>query len=142
MKNATNKNAYLKVVEKSYIFLLKFIRNNKENQNKLLDHVDIFLKDLEYGVHAVELITEIFRENDVMLNYKLVPLIKKLASAIDHLAIESTKKATLLSFLPVFMVFKDAHQKDNQYLILTEFTSSSRKNSNYLFVGEEGHRNL
>lgn len=28
---ATNKNAYLKVIEKAYIFLLKFVRKNKAN---------------------------------------------------------------------------------------------------------------
>ena len=88
------------------------------------------------------LITTIFKDNDNLHSYKLVPLIKRLANAIDHLAVESTKKATLLSFLPVFMTHKDTQLKDNQYLILTEFTSNARKNSNYLFTKEKGAREL
>lgn len=136
LKNAENKNAYLKVVEKAYQFLIKFVLYNKENQNIILDNVHYFLDDLEMGVHAVELICEVFRDNDCLLTYKLVPLIKRLATAIDHIDIESTKKATLLSFVPVFMKFKDTYLKENQYLILTEFTSSGRKNSNYLFTGK------
>lgn len=31
LKSKENKNAYLKVVEKAYIFLIKFVKDNKEN---------------------------------------------------------------------------------------------------------------
>ena len=71
------------------------------------------MEDTELGVHALELITEIFRDNENLLTYPLVPLIKKIASDIDALDIETTKKATLLSFVPVFMFYKDLCLKDN-----------------------------
>jgi hypothetical protein len=142
LKQSENKNAYLKVVEKAYIFLIKFVKDNKENQNIVLDYIDFFLDDIELGVHALELITEIFRDSESLLTYPLVPLIKKIASDIDFLDIETTKKATLLSFVPVFMFYKDQCLKDNQFLILNEFTSQARKNSNFLFVGPDGHDEL
>lgn len=113
IKNVANKNAYLKVVEKAYIFLIKFVKDNKENQNIVLEHIDLFLDDIEYGVHALELITEIFRDSENLLSYPLVPLIKKIATDIDLLDIETTKKATLLSFVPVFMFYKDLYLKEN-----------------------------
>ena len=94
------------------------------------------------GVHALELLTEIFRDSESLLTYKLVPLIKRIATGIDILDIETKKKATLLSFVPVFMFYKDKYLKENQYLILNEFTSASRKNSNYLYVGTEGFESL
>ena len=100
------------------------------------------MDDIELGVHALELITEIFRDSESLLTYKLVPLIKRIATGIDILDIETTKKATLLSFVPVFMFYKDKYLKENQYLILNEFTSASRKNSNYLYVGAEGFESL
>ena len=98
-----NKNAYLKVVEKAYIFLIKFVKNNKENQNIVLEYIELFLEDVELGVHALELITEVFRDSENLLSYPLVPLIKKIATDIDALDKETTKKATLLSFVNVFM---------------------------------------
>lgn len=55
--------AYLRVLEKAYIFLLKFVRNNPENQQLLIEHLDEFIDDAGHGVHAVELVIEIFRHN-------------------------------------------------------------------------------
>ena len=100
-------------MEKAYIFLIKFVKDNKENQNIVLEHIELFLEDIEVGVHALELITEIFRDSENLLSYPLVPLIKKIATDIDQLDIETTKKATLLSFVPVFMFYKDLYLKDN-----------------------------
>lgn len=76
------------------------------------------------GVHALELITEIFRDNECLLTFKLMPLIKKIANGIDELDIETTKKAILLSFMDVFMFYKGSELVDNQYLVLSEFTSA------------------
>jgi hypothetical protein len=130
------------VVEKAYIFLIRFVCQNRENQAIILEYIQLFLDDIELGVHALELLTEIFRDSESLLTYKLVPLIKRIATGIDILDIETTKKATLLSFVPVFMFYKDKYLKENQYLILNEFTSASRKNSNYLYVGPEGFESL
>jgi hypothetical protein len=88
------------------VFLIKFVKDNRENQNIVLEYIDYFLEDIELGVHALELITEIFRDSENLHTYPLVPLIKKIASDIDALEIETTKKATLLSFVPVFMQYK------------------------------------
>ena len=54
---------------------------------------------------------------------------------IDSLDIETTKKAILLSFMWSFMFYKSQELQDNQYLVLSEFTSTFRKNSNFLFIG-------
>lgn len=67
------------MVEKAYIFLIKFIKNNRENQNIVLENIDLYLEDIELGVHALELITEIFRDSENLLTYPLVPLVKKIA---------------------------------------------------------------
>lgn len=75
--------------------------------------MELFLEDIELGVHALELITEIFRDSENLLTYNLIPLIKKIATDIDLLDIETTKKATLLSFVSVFMFYKDKCLKDN-----------------------------
>ena len=141
-KNAENKNAYWKVVEKAYHFLLVFAKDNNENSNILLKYIDDFLEDLNYGAHALELIKEIFTDNENLVDYNMTPLIRRLAVCIDSIEIESAKKATLISYMPSFMRFRDEYQRQLQYLILSEFTSSARKNLNYLYVGEHGLKEL
>ena len=113
LRSAENKNSYLKVIERSYIFLIKFVKQNKDNQTIILQEIDTFLEDIDLGVHALELISEIFKDNESLLTFKLVPLIKRIAAGIDELDIETTKKATLMSFVSVFMFYKEKYLKDN-----------------------------
>ena len=103
LEQAEDKNSYLRVLEKAYIFLIKFVRNNKANQLVLLEYIDLFMEDMEFGVHSWELICEIFKNSDQLLTYNLVPLIKKAIKIIDHLPKETLKKTILLSFLLYFM---------------------------------------
>jgi len=79
----------LRVLEKCYIFLIKFARNNKENQLVLLEYLDVFMDDLDYGVHAWELVAEIFKNSDLLRTYNLVPIIKKAIKLIDSLPRET-----------------------------------------------------
>ena len=72
----------------------------------MLKYIDAFLGDLEYGVHALELIKEIFTDNENLMEYPLVPLMRRLAIAIDSIEKESMKKATLISFIPQFMCYR------------------------------------
>ena len=142
LAQAEDKCSYLKVLEKTYIFLIKFVRNNSENQLLLMDYIDYFLEDLEYGVHALELIAEILKDNERIKTYNLAPIIKKICAIADEQSIESPKKATMISFLAYFMKCNGASIKENQNLILNELTNSNRKNTLYLFTGEEGLETL
>jgi len=45
----------------------------------------LYLDDIEYGVHSWELITEIFSNNDLLLTFNLVPILKKVLKIIDEL---------------------------------------------------------
>ena len=76
LDEAEDANPYLRVLEKAYIFLIKFVRNNKENQKILIPYIDTFIDDMEYGVHSWELISEIFRNSDELINYNLTPVLK------------------------------------------------------------------
>ena len=76
LKFASNQNAYLKVLEKAYTFLIMFVKQNTDNQNIVLEYIEDFLDDLDLGVHALELIKELFTDNQNLLEYPLVPLIR------------------------------------------------------------------
>ena len=71
-----------------------------------MKYMPMFEDDFSNGVHAIELIAQMFYDNDMIHSYNLTPLVKKLAATIDKIPCESPKKATLMSFLQVFMVYK------------------------------------
>lgn len=138
LDEAENAGAYLRVLEKAYIFLIRFVRNNRENQLLLMEKIEEFLEDVDFGVHAFELIAEILKNNEKLGTYNLAPIIRKVSSMADELQIESPKKATVVSFLAGFMVTNGVVLKDNQGMILNEISNSNRKNSLHLFTVEAG----
>lgn len=64
------------MLEKAYTFLIMFVKKNTDNQNIVLEYIEDFLDDLDLGVHALELIKELFTDNQNLLEYPLVPLIR------------------------------------------------------------------
>lgn len=99
-----------------------------------MEKIDEFLEDVDYGVHAFELIAEILRNNEKLSSYNLTPIIKKVCQISDDLSIEAPKKATLVSFLTGFMDCNGVILKDNQSMILNEISNSNRKNSLHLYT--------
>lgn len=94
-----DQNSFLKVLEKCYVLLIKFVRNNPQNQKAMQEHIPYFMKHLELGVHAWELIAEIFHNSELLLSYQLQPLLKRVIKLIDDLPKETLKKTNMLSFL-------------------------------------------
>ena len=108
----------------------------------MLEYLDLFIEDMEYGVHAWELICEIFRNSNNLLTYNLVPILKRAIKFIDSLPKETHKKTIMLSFLSYYAICNDHAIKENQIFICSEITSSVRKNSDHMFVGEQGLNDL
>ena len=71
----------------------------------LVEYLDLFIDDMEYGVHSWELIAEIFKNSELLLSHNYFPLIKKVIKLIDSLPKETQKKTTMLSFLNYFMKY-------------------------------------
>lgn len=42
-----------------------------------MERIDEFLEDVDYGVHAFELIAEILKNNEKLSTFNLAPIIKK-----------------------------------------------------------------
>ena len=107
-----------------------------------MEYLQLFIEDMEYGVHAWELIAEIFKNSELLLSHNYVPLLKKVIKLIDSLPKETQKKTTMLSFLCYFMRYNGNNLKDAQNTICMEVTSGFRKNCDHLFVGELGLKDL
>jgi len=99
------------VLEKCYIFLIKFVKNNPENQFLLVDYIDLFVDDLEYGVHSWELIAEVFKNSELLLTYNFHPLIKKVIKLIDSLPKETQKIRPCLVSFPTSSTLTEIHKK-------------------------------
>ena len=117
LDQAEDKNCYLKVLEKAYIFLIKFVRNSRQNQLILVEYVDIFMEDLDFGVHAWELVAEIFKNSELLLSYNVAPLLNRVIKLIDHLPKETQKKTTLFSFLQYFLKINEKSIKHLQNVV-------------------------
>ena len=100
------------------------------------------MEDMEFGVHSWELICEVFKNSDELINFNLVPIVKKSIKLIDSLHLETQKKTILLSFFSYLMSINNNPVREMQVLICTELTSSIRKNSDHLFIGENGIKDL
>ena len=83
-----------------------------------MQYIDEFMQDLQLGVHALELVAEIIRDNPKLTSFNIKPIVDEICSQINALPIENPKKATFLSFLRVFMEYDGHMIKDNQYYIL------------------------
>lgn len=79
----------------------------------MVEFIEVFIEDMEYGVHSWELIGEIFKNSDILASYNLVPLLKKAIKLIDSLPKETQKKTILLSFLNYFIKIKGVPRKEN-----------------------------
>lgn len=78
-----------------------------------MEKIDEFLEDVDYGVHAFELIAEILKNNEKLPSFNLTPIVKKVCQIADDLNIEAPKKATLISFLNGLMSCNGVVLKDN-----------------------------
>jgi hypothetical protein len=55
----------------------------------LVEYLDLFIDDMEYGVHSWELIAEIFKNSELLLSHNYFSLIKKVIKLIDSLPKET-----------------------------------------------------
>lgn len=67
--------------------------------------MELFIEDIEYGVHSWELICEIFKNSELLFSQKIEHVLKKVIRLIDSLPKETQKKTTMLSFLAYFLKF-------------------------------------
>jgi hypothetical protein len=79
----------------------------------MLEFIEYYLEDMEYGLHSWELICEIFTNNEILYTYNLVPIIKKALKIIDALPKETQKKIIMVSFLDYFLKTNGNYVREN-----------------------------
>jgi hypothetical protein len=67
---------HISMIKQCYRFLVKYVRGNVQNQFKLRESLDDFLKDIDKHSLAIQLVYEIFKDNKKFLNLNASKILK------------------------------------------------------------------
>jgi len=125
------------MIKQCYRFLIRYVHGNAENQVKLREYLDDFMKDIDNSPLAVQLVADIFRDNRKFLNMSSSKIFKQIVNAAEKAEIESSKKGSLYKLLGVFCRHKDKLVRANQQdVILYMSAKGTQSNLLYLFTAE------
>jgi len=115
-----SKALYKKVLQKTYEFLIKFVRRSPENQIELMHYIQtIFYDDMDHGVGAAQLIGEIVVNNPEVSTMNMQSVIKKMVDLLDGMSLDSAMKSTYMKYLGHFMKSQSKLLVQNQNDIIT-----------------------
>jgi hypothetical protein len=110
----TNYNDYYKELIKScYRFLIAYVRGNFQNQLKVYDDVDVFMRDMDTYQVATLLFYEIFKDNTKFLTLNVTKFIRTINNTAEEVALNQIKKAIFNKLLEVFCKFERRLLKQN-----------------------------
>lgn len=134
----TNYNSsYIALITCCYRFLVAYVRENTENQTKVYDDLDIFMRDIDKYSVAALLVKEIFKNNKKFLTLNVAKFIRLIVNTSEEVALVSPKKSMYLKLLEVYCRFEDKLIRQNQTDIILQMTAdTSRSNVLYLFQAE------
>lgn len=98
---------HISFMKQCYRFLIKFVRGNGQNQQKLREHLDDFLKDLEKHSLAILLVYEIFKDNKKFLNLNASKIVKTIVNIAEKAEMTDSRKGSLYQLLTAFCRYKD-----------------------------------
>jgi hypothetical protein len=131
----TNYNEnYNELIKACYRFLVAYTRNNFQNQLRIYDDVDVFMRDIEKHQIAGVLFYEIFKDNKKFLTLNVTKFLRTLNNTAEEVSLSESKKAMYLKLLEVFCRFEDKLVRSNQSEIILQMTAdTTRSNVLYLF---------
>ena len=113
------------------------MKDNFQNQIKVHDYLEIFLRDIEKNPLICLLINELFKDNKRFLTLNVSKILRQIILSAEEASLSSSKKALYLKLLEVFCKFEDKLVRPNQQEIVINFTRDiSKNNLIYLFSNE------
>jgi len=110
----TNYNsAYIALITSCYKFLVSVVRDNTENQTRVYDDMDVFMRDIDKYSIAGLLVKEIFKNNKKFLTLNVGKYIRQVVNTSDEVALVSYKKSMYLKLLEVFCRYEDMLIRQN-----------------------------
>jgi hypothetical protein len=93
--------------------LVAYVRDNTENQTKVYDDLDIFMRDIDKYSVAALLVKEIFKNNKKFLTLNVAKFIRLIVNTSEEVALVSPKKSMYLKLLEVYCRFEDKLIRQN-----------------------------
>jgi hypothetical protein len=97
-----------------YNFLVTYVKDNLNNQIKVHDNIEIFLRDIGKNPSICLLIYELFRDNKKFLTLNVAKILRQIIVSAEEASLQSSKKALYLKLLEVFCKFEDKLVRPNQ----------------------------
>lgn len=141
-RNSVNDPFYQQLIQQCYIFLINYIRQNFQNQVKVHDNLEIFLRDIDKNPLICLLIYEMFKNNKKFLTLNVQKILRQIIISSEEAALDSSKKALYLKLLEVFCKFEDKVVRPNQQEIIITFTRDISKNNLIYLFSDEGLNHL
>lgn len=98
---------YKLLILSCYRFLVSYVRNNFQNQLKVYDDVDVFLRDIDRYRVATLLFYEIFKDNRKFLTLNVTKFIRAINNTAEEVSLQQVKKAVYLKLLEVFCRYQN-----------------------------------
>ena len=96
----TNYNEdYTAMIKQCYWFLTAFVRENLQNQLRVYDDLDYFMRDFDKYQCATVLVYEIFRDNKKFLTLNVSKFMRGIVNASEEMEINTAKKSAYLKLL-------------------------------------------
>jgi len=136
-RNSVNDPVYQQLIHQCYHFLVMYVRDNLQNQIKVHDNLEIFLRDIDKNPLICLLLYELFKDNKRFLTLNVSKILRQIILSAEEASLQSSKKALYLKLLEVFCKFEDKLVRPNQQEIVINFTRDiSKNNLIYLFSNE------
>ena len=113
-RNAINDPSYQQLIHQCYNFLVNYVRGNLQNQIKVHDHIEIFLRDIDKNPLICLLIYQMFKDNKKFLTLNVSKILRYIIISAEESSLRSSKKALYLKLLEVFCKHEDQLVRPNQ----------------------------
>ena len=115
-----------------------YCKDNIQNQMKVHDNLEFFLRDIDKNPLICLLIFEMFKDNKKFLTLNVTKILRQIILSAEEAPLESSKKALYLKLLEVFCKFEDKLVRPNQQEIVINFTRDTSKNNLISLFSNEG----
>lgn len=113
-RNSVNDPFYQQLIYQCYSFLVMYVKDNLQNQIKVHDNLEVFLRDIDKNPLICLLIYVMFKDNKKFLTLNVSKILRLIILSAEEAPLASSKKALYLKLLEVFCKFEDKLVRPNQ----------------------------
>jgi hypothetical protein len=95
------------MIKQCYWFLTAFARENLQNQLRVYDDLEYFMRDFDKYQCATILVYEIFKDNKKFLTLNVSKFIRNIVNSSEEMEINTAMKSNYLRLLRIFIKLFD-----------------------------------